>query len=202
VHALIDTGLVRGSPPDRLRAGPLLIGVALASGRELRREIAPMLEELSRSLQETVALAVLDGGDALLVEQFPSPRPLRVVSEVGVRFPLHCTAAGKALLAALSPTEAEALLPPVLKRFTDATVTSRRNLLTEIELIRQTGLARDSEEHTPGMSSLASSVALGTGPPVPIAVLFPSIRFAEDEKRTGSVLLESRDQLSRPWIAV
>jgi IclR family acetate operon transcriptional repressor len=74
VHALIEQGFVDGAPPARL---------------ELRRELAPVMERLSHGLGETIDLAVLDGGEALFGEQYPSPRALRVVSGVGARFPLR-----------------------------------------------------------------------------------------------------------------
>ena len=45
------------------------------------------------------------------VDQVPAPRRLRATSAVGELFPLHCTANGKALLAALPAAEAAALLP-------------------------------------------------------------------------------------------
>ncbi len=46
---------------------------------------------LSLELHETVELVVLDGDEALFTDQYVPQRSLRVVAEVGDRFPLHCT---------------------------------------------------------------------------------------------------------------
>ena len=201
VHALIDQGFVYGTPPEKLRIGPALVGIALGSRRELRRELAPRMERLAESLQETVDLAVLDGGDALFVEQFPSPRALRVVSGVGARFPLHCTASGKILLSAMAPDEAAALLPPHLERFTEFTITDRQQLLAEVELARATGLAYDRQEHTLAISAIGTLVRDAVGPSAAITVVMPSVRFEDDERAVAVALLRVRDAIGGEWSA-
>ena len=103
VSALTREGFVRATPSGRLRIGPALVGLVLASRSDLRHEVGPYLERLSRDLRETVDLAVLDAGEVLFIDQHTSRRTLRIVSEIGARFPMHATANGKALLAALRP---------------------------------------------------------------------------------------------------
>ena len=56
-----------------------------------------------------MALAKLDGDVAVYLDE-RSGDGLAVRVESGRRIPLHCTAAGKALLAALDPTVARAIL--------------------------------------------------------------------------------------------
>ena len=70
----------------------------------------PFMKDLSNELGETIDLAMLDNGEALFVDQFVAVRGLRVVAHMGARLPLHCTASGKALLAALQPDEVERAL--------------------------------------------------------------------------------------------
>ena len=111
VGALDAEDLVRPASSGKLRIGPALIGLAVASRRDLRHEAARYLERLSHELRETVDLAVLDGGEVLFIDQYASRRLLRIVSEIGARFPLHCTANGKALLAELPAEEVLRLLP-------------------------------------------------------------------------------------------
>jgi len=111
VGTLCQEGFMRVTPSGKLRIGAGLMGIAAAGRRDLRHEAAPYLERLSHELHETVELVVLDGDEALFTNQFVSSRSLRVVAEVGDRFPLYCTACGKALLAELPHAEAERLLP-------------------------------------------------------------------------------------------
>ena len=70
----------------------------------LRHEVRPLPARSSPSdLDETADLAVLYAGEALYVDQYVAVRVLRIVAHIGGRLPLHCTANGKALLAALTP---------------------------------------------------------------------------------------------------
>lgn len=195
MQALSDEGFVRAAAAGRLRIGPSLVGIAVASRRDLRHEVAPFLERLSHSLQETVDLAVLDAGEVLFIEQVPSRRALRVVSEVGTRFPVHCTASGKVLLAGLPMREAEELLPKRLQRFTEHTITDRRKLLAEIELVRATGLAYDREEQTLGVSAIGTLVQDAIGLAASITVVIPAARLAESEERITAALLHTRDEV-------
>ena len=194
-QALIEEDFVRAAPTGRLRIGPALVGIVAASRRDLRHEITPFLESLSRSLRETVDLAVLDAGEALFVEQVQSPRSLRVVSEIGSRFPLHCTASGKVLLAALPQGEVEALLPKRLQRFTEHTITDRAQLLEEIEHVRTTGLAYDREEHTLGVSAVGTLVQDALGLSASITVVIPAARLAESEERVAAAVLHTREEV-------
>ena len=64
-----------------------------------------ILEKLSTDTGETVNLAVLDGSEILYLSVFESQHTFRMVSEVGRRRPLYCTALGKAVLAHLPPEQ-------------------------------------------------------------------------------------------------
>ena len=55
------------------------------------------MTELALKVQETVHLAVLSGTEIVYVDKVDSPRTLGVMSKIGQRGPLHCTALGKVL---------------------------------------------------------------------------------------------------------
>ena len=99
----------------RLHLGPGIMRLAMAK-RDLPTVVRPYLEQLSRELNETVDLGVLDGMHVLFIAQHPAPqRSLMVVSRVGARFPAFCTANGKALLAQLPADEIKRRLPKRLE---------------------------------------------------------------------------------------
>ncbi len=101
LNALEDEGLVasRGARgPYRL--GPEITRMATTVRLGVVTEMHPFLTELSRELDETVDLSILDGDRADVVDQVVPPQRLRAVSAVGESFPLYCCANGKALLAA------------------------------------------------------------------------------------------------------
>ena len=195
VSALAQEGFVRAAPSGRLRIGPALIGLAVASRSDLRHEAAPYLERLSHELRETVDLAVLDAGEVLFIDQHASRRTLRIVSEIGARFPLHATANGKALLSTLSPEELLELLPRRLAATTPNTITERAALLAELEQVRVTGLAYDREEYTIGIAAVGTALRDSVGATAAITVVVPTSRFSESETEISAALLRTRDEI-------
>jgi DNA-binding IclR family transcriptional regulator len=96
----------------------------------------------------------------------------------------------------MAPDEAETLLPALLERFTEFTITDRARLLAEIELARATGLAYDRQEHTLAISAIGMLVRDVAGPSAAITIVMPSIRFEEDESAVKAALLRARGELS------
>jgi len=185
--ALADEGLVTLAG-GRIRLGAELARLGAATRRTLRDDLRPVLEELRAQVDETVDLAVLDGATARFVDQVPAAHRLRAVSAVGAGFPLHCTANGKALLAALPDDQALALLPARLERLTPATITSRAALLEELARIRRAGVAIDREEHTEGICAVGAVVADPAGPVAAISIPVPLTRFAGNEARYAAAV--------------
>ena len=107
VHRIVTTlererFVTTGSTDGRIHLGIELVSLGVAVNVDLRRELRPFLESLSMEMDETVDLSVLDQNRLLFLDQIGRLRRLRAVSGVGIAFPMHCTANGKVLLAALS----------------------------------------------------------------------------------------------------
>ncbi len=189
VAALADEGFVTtAAGAGEIRLGPGLARLGAAAHDALGDELRPVLAALRSELDETVDLAVLDGPSVRFVEQLPAAHRLRAVSAVGARFPLHCTANGKALLAALPPERADELIPNPLPRFTPATITSRRQLQAELARIRDAGVAFDREEHTEGVCAAGAAVCVRGEPVAAISVPVPAHRFARHERRLAAAV--------------
>ena len=198
VTALATEGLMAAASPNgRVRLGPELSRLALASRRELRLELRPHLQRLFDRLNETVDCAVLDGDHLRFVDQIAAPHRLRAVSAVGATFPLHCTANGKALLAELSPEEVSRILPTRLRRCTDATITLRAELVAELHRVRATHVAVDREEHTTGISAAGIAIRDPFGALAAISVPMPTQRFEGREQEITDALSEARRDILR-----
>lgn len=189
VVALGTEGFVAAASPNgRVRLGPGLVSLAGDAGVDLARICHPFLTRLSRELHETVDLALLEHDRVLFVDQVAAPRRLRAVSAVGTSFPVHCTANGKALLAALTREQVEQLLPKELERLTPSTITDRDELLAELERIREAGVAFDREEHTPGICAVGAVVVDPGGRLAAVTVPLPAQRFYGHEERFAEPL--------------
>ena len=105
---------------------------------------------------QTVQLAMLDDEDVLYLARRDADRPLQISSGVGKRLPNSCTAVGKAMLAALDA--GKRVLPRRLPALTSNSITSREELLADLERTAERGYAIDDEETSLGVICLAVAV--------------------------------------------
>jgi IclR family acetate operon transcriptional repressor len=146
------------------RAGPALVDVGLSVVRhmDIREQARPYLERLAQDVAETVHLAVLRGQDVVFVDSVETTRAVRVGSRTGASMPAHCTAGGKALLAALTGAQVKELFPQGrIKGLTPNSITTRAELEKELDKIRDDGYAINIGESEPDISALA--MAIGDG---------------------------------------
>ena len=116
---------------------------------------APIVRAITRELNETAAFFVLRGFEIEAVAREIGEQALRYTFEVGQRAPLHAFAAGKALLATMSEAELDRYFATVERTaFTPGTIREETALRQSLETIRQEGIARTREEHTPGIAGI------------------------------------------------
>jgi IclR family KDG regulon transcriptional repressor len=125
----------------------------------LCRSSAQILEKLRTDTGETVNLAVLDGSEILYLSVFESQHTFRMVSEVGRRRPLYCTALGKAILAHLPPEQQRKIIGSTqFESFTPHTVGSAEELNKDLHKIHRRGYALDDEETVAGARCIAVAI--------------------------------------------
>lgn len=189
-HRLLATLQYRGFvDQDRVtrqyRAGRVLLKLGLTAARDLdlRRRARPVLERLSAEIGETANLVVLQGSDILFVDCVESANVLRVSSRMGVFLPAHCTAGGKALLAALTPEQLRQLYPQArLPKMTTHSLTQRSQLEQELAEIRARGYGTNFGESENGVTAIAAAIRNREGQPLgAIAIAAPTGRLGEEQ---------------------
>jgi IclR family acetate operon transcriptional repressor len=176
---LLYRGYVTQSPLTKAyEPGPMLLTVGLrASARlDLTSQARPYLERLSGELEETIHLAMLQGPSVLFIDGIESSKALKVASRSGSAFPAHCTSVGKAQLAALGRDRLFDLYPDEeLVQVTPRSISSRTQLLVELESTEARGYAVNFGELEDGIGSVGVPVrnrsgavvaAIGVGAPV------------------------------------
>jgi DNA-binding IclR family transcriptional regulator len=162
-----------------------------------REQLRPYMEALMSGVQETVDLTVLDEeGAVVVIDQLASNYSLRVVSHVGQRLPLCCSASGKAHLSLLPAAQRRALIVPALSRLTPHSKTNVEALLSEIEESARRGYFLDREEYSEGVCALAMAAPLPGGGNFALAIPVPAARFATRHADYTRRLLEVRASLS------
>jgi DNA-binding IclR family transcriptional regulator len=140
------------------------VGHGFARQEPLARIARVPLAQLVDRVHESAHLAILHGTDVLyVVEERATGRP-HLVTDVGVRLPAHLTASGRAILASLPAAQVSALYPD-RAAFVSRTglgpksATELRRVLSET---RRRGRATEDGEITPGFSSIAVPVQVGS----------------------------------------
>lgn len=182
---LLRTLVSRGyAVPCRPSGRGFRLGPALQMYEQLRDvqqqfgEFArPLLARLVEETGECAHSAVAAGTAALVVDDVETTRPLRVVAGKGRRVPLHCTSAGKVLLAF-----GIAAIPEELPARTPRTFTNPRMLRLHLEEIAARGYALDDEENDLGVRCISAPVFDGPGgePVGCIGIDGPTIRMTPD----------------------
>jgi DNA-binding IclR family transcriptional regulator len=160
--ALKDAGYVIHDPETRkysLGFKPLEMAARIRHKRDVRDLCLPIMRELSKTCHEDIAWNILVEGRRVCTMLVESQYFVRQFVPIGKALPLHCSAAGKVLMAYLPQDQIDAIAQRYgLPRFTPHTITDRTILLRELELVRQRGYAESREEFGKDAAALAFPV--------------------------------------------
>jgi len=166
----------------RLGFKNLELGQAVLRQTDLYRISHPVLSSLAAECGENCAVAVLRKSHVIELDSVQSDHPVQVMRRVGVHLPVHCTAAGKMLIACESE-EALALLfqGAELQRYTGNTLTSLEKLKLQLARIVEDGYAVDDQELDQDVRGVAAAIRDYAGKVVGAVVITgPSCRVNLD----------------------
>lgn len=157
---LADLGYVRGDGRSfQLTPRTLELGYAYLSSLSLPDVARPHLRELSRELNETATLTVLDGDEIVYVALVASARLAAVKINLGTRFRAEATSMGRVLLAGLPADElADRLRGLDLTPRTERSIRTIDALHAELDQVRDRGWALADRELEDGLRGAAAPV--------------------------------------------
>lgn len=166
---------------------------------DLRGAAEPELERLKALSKETVRLAVLDGQEALIIDQREFVQPMRMGNGIGSRLTATASALGKALLAYQSPQAlAQLLNVAALDVLTPNTISDPGEFQRELDLGKARGYAVSVEEQFPGVSAVAVPILDHRGEAMgAISISGPSFRLTPERLHSlGRDVIESARRIS------
>jgi len=207
IHRILDTlkhwGYVeQDSHTQKYQLGlkALELGMAKLHQMDLVREAIPYLKDLVKQCNETVHLGVLEEGEVLYLAKEESSQTIRMISYVGRRAPLHCTALGKVLLAYLPAEERKKMLSKkVLPRLTENTIVNKRELEKELGKVRGQGFALDREENEKDVRCVAAPIRNYQGEAIAaLSISSPIFRIDKNaQNNLKEALLETSKKISK-----
>jgi IclR family pca regulon transcriptional regulator len=161
----------------------LELGYSVLSSKGAWDIARPFIDHLSEEIRESVSAAVLDKFDVVYVSGAQYHRVISVGITVGARFPAHCTANGRVLLAAQPMENWAGMIQNIpLTRMTDRTVTDRVQFRKVLEDVREKGWSLVDQELEIGLMSIAVPLRNAAGGLVgSINVGVPTVRMTPSE---------------------
>ncbi|MFF5179703.1 IclR family transcriptional regulator [Micromonospora sp. NPDC000316] len=202
-RALADTGfLQRNDETGAYRLGVTVfeLGARFLSGLDMHALARPLLHQLAQDQGESVNLSIRDELDALSIYIEHGTHNVQLVSRLGRRIPLWCSAAGKALLLDHDDEQIRALFADT--EFTPLTRNTVADLDTFAERMhqaREQGWALNDEESEEGLRVVAAPVRDQFGH-VTAAISVSGPIFRLDEARVAELAaaaVRTADELSR-----
>jgi IclR family acetate operon transcriptional repressor len=147
---LVENGWVEQDAGRQYRPGVRVHGLVslLHNDEEIVRRALPHLRALRDRTGFTVHMARYGRENLVYIAKIDGLGSYQMRSRVGDAIPLWSTAIGKAVLAALDERSTRELVAgATLERRTPATITSRRELLEQVDVIRSRGWSTDDGEN-------------------------------------------------------
>ncbi len=181
---LIDiSALTLDSQTRHYHGGLLLarIGASVTANYDLRSVARPYLQQLHEETGHVSTLGILNNDCGVYIDKIEASNfGLRLHSEIGKSFPLHCTAMGKVLLSHSDPELIRRINKRKLDTYTTETITDSKVLRQELKKVRDEGYAIDKEEITRGFVCVAAPIfSVGRKLVGAMSCTFPSYIFQE-----------------------
>jgi DNA-binding IclR family transcriptional regulator len=195
-HRLVERVGDRGR--YRLGVGNLRLAGATTARLDLVTEARPLCRQLASDTGETVNITVRSENSALYLDQVSATSSaVQSHNWVGQHIPLHATSNGKVLLSELPEPELAAVLK-ALPRFTDATLTTRKRLVADLEQVRVRGYAVAVDELEVGLTAVAAPIRNAAGDVIAsMSVSGPTFRLDEEKlERVLPALLAAATEVS------
>lgn len=174
-----------------LTARVLTLGAHVGHSDALKAVAAEPMRSLGHATGETVHLVIPDGREVVLIAGVPSIHALQPVTALGAREPIHGTASGKAILAAMTDRERREILADGLPAVTPRTITDAAAFDDEMDRIRRLGWSKNEEEYRAGVSSVGVAIVIEGRPLAAVTLSMPSTRLDDGKAGRYAALLQA-----------
>ncbi len=147
-----------GEPRYRITLRPFHVTSQPVRRMRLKDVATVPLNKLWRATGESTYLAILDEEHALYLEHLDGTHNVHIAAAVGGRYPLHCAAPGKVLLAYQPEDVFDRLARAGFARMTPNTLCDPDALRAHLAEVRRQGWAPDNEEFGRGILCFAAPI--------------------------------------------
>lgn len=179
----------------------LELGQAFIKQIGLLRQAKPVLEDLVDKCKETAYISVARGNSVFYLDAVETKQIVKVASRVGSRLPIFTTSVGKVLVAYEADEDIAKMIPKDgLTKFTDKTITDKKDLIAHLKVVAKQGYATDYEEFDEGVACAGAPIRDYTRRVVgAISISGPSSRLTKEklEKDFVPQVIAAAKEISR-----
>lgn len=205
-HRIITTMTARGYL-NKNEAGNYQIGLKLIeavscyiNSLELQTEARPYVAKITGELGLTCHLGVLDGDQVVYIEKMDVFSNVRMYSQIGLHVHSYSCSLGKCLLSNYSAEDLRKIMANCsFIKFTENTISSIDELITDLDLVRKRGWGIDNEESEIGHRCVAAPIYDYRGDIIAaISASGPTSIFTEDRiESVASYMKEQAMEISK-----
>lgn len=183
----------------RLGTRLIELGERAIARLKLSEHAGPFLRDIANETGEGAHVTILSGAEMLSVAHVEGRWSLQSLTRTGQRTHIHCTAAGKAVLAFLSEEACDAVIAKLnLARYTRRTLVKPSAIKMDLIGVRNNGFAIDDEEFEEGLRCVSAPVFDHGGHVIAsISMAAPVFRLRKDRlPQVGRIVMAAARGLS------
>lgn len=195
LNTLVHSGvLIRDPINKKFFLSPAAMELFRNAGEGLVHHLIPCAEKpmqtLHQQFNENVLLGFQKEQTVFFIQHIRSNHIMSVQIEPEPDYPMHITAAGRAILAFLPPAEVNAYIKKAsFEKFTRKTVSSEKALLNVLQETRENGYAFNPGEFEEEVMAVAAPVLVHNRPVASLVVQFPVLRHSAEEARAAAAAI-------------
>ncbi len=197
LNTLLGAGMVIRDPINRkFFISPMAVDLFQDAGESLIHRLVPSADEpmqhLHQQLNENVLLGFRKDSSVFFIRHIISSHVMSIKIEPEPDFPLHVTAAGRALLAFLSEKEIDTYIRKAeFEQITAKTVANEKQLRELLRETRENGFAFNPGEFEEEVMALAAPILIKNRPIASLVMQFPTLRHtAENALQAAPLIME------------
>jgi DNA-binding IclR family transcriptional regulator len=156
LRSLVSRSLVQTVPGGStyiLGPAAMALSARAFSQVDVRSVSSPILRQLRDATRETTTLSVLVGNQRIYLDQFESPQEVKMVIEIGPRYPLHSGASSRSILAFLPDWFVDEAVHQLQATRAEFDEEAYRH---DLEQVRERGYATSLNERNTGAASISA----------------------------------------------
>ena len=166
VYLVLTTLEKNGYLQKNIQTGRYCFGLKLISlsrnaleNLDLRQVARPFLQKVAQETKLTVHMAILERGEAVIIDRIEAPGIVKLATWIGRRLDVNCTGVGKALIAFI-PEELfdRQFTAKALTKHNERSIVSIPGLKKELLQVRKLGYALDDEEDEIGLRCIGAPI--------------------------------------------